>query len=194
MKTIKRKRTENKYGYIISLILGLIFLIIPIIYQINVSMPLIEIASMWGLMILFSCITGCFGVFTFWSSEYIDTISYTIYSFQVWDEKLNSYMTKYTYAGDDLMADFIGPYHLKDWIDSSNRVFDQMKNPDLTYDLFTSKDSAMKHLLSIIRSMKANKLAEQRILIKDGKAEITYSIEELENLLESKTININENI
>lgn len=136
----------------------------------------------FSVTLMLTLMFGGFMVTVFKSREKIKTISFEIYEFQLWNEHLLSYQTRYDYARTSLMANYYLTFRRPDSIDSPE--IETIKNnikSTLNYGIpgYETKEHCMYHLIEDIKEILKNRKINVDINIKDINFVETVNVDDM---------------
>jgi hypothetical protein len=186
----QEKKKKNKRSYV-----GWIFLFVFLAWNtLWISLWAHEGFSFdWAGSIIISLVTLTLGSL-FWMSsvdwDYIRTLEYIIFEFELWDKEKSEYVKRYDYGSRGIYANYFlnrqtgnsETYSTEDDILDRYNDTESFSKPSG----FTSKEEVMKSILDLIRSSIANKIEDQKIRIRNVSTSEVITVEELVKLVKGE--------
>jgi len=184
----KKKKNERSYA-------GWIFLFVFLAWNtLWISLWAHEGFSFdWAGSIIISSVTLILGSL-FWMSsvdwDYIRTLEYIIFEFELWDKEKSEYIKRYDYGSREIYANYFlnrqtgnsETYSTEEDILNRYNDTESFSKPSG----FTSKEEVMKSILDMIRSSIANKIEDQKIRIRNVSTSEVITVEELVKLVKGE--------
>jgi hypothetical protein len=122
--------------------------------------------------------------------DYIRTLEYIIFEFELWDKEKSEYVKRYDYGSRGIYANYFlnrqtgnsETYSTEDDILDRYNDTESFSKPSG----FTSKEEVMKSILDLIRSSIANKIEDQKIRIRNVSTSEVITVEELVKLVKGE--------
>jgi hypothetical protein len=186
----QEKKKKNKRSYV-----GWIFLFVFLAWNtLWISLWEHEGFSFdWAGAVLISLVTLTLGSL-FWMSsvdwDYIRTLEYIIFEFELWDKEKSEYVKRYDYGSRGIYANYFlnrqtgnsETYLTEEDILNRYNDTESFSKPSG----FTSKEEVMKSILDMIRSSIANKIEDQKIRIRNVSTSEVITVEELVKLVKGE--------
>lgn len=176
-KKIKKEETN---------IAGWIFLLLFIAWNsIWISIWVHEnFAFSWAGLAIISTITGVLGlaaVLTAWDIQYVRTLEFIIFEFEIWDKEQAQYVKAYDYGRKNLYTDYFLDFYTSTHESSTDEkdILSRYNDSSFSRYAYDSKEAVMRSILDEVKSMLENKMENEKIVIRNVSTAETISVEEL---------------
>lgn len=146
---------------------------------------------MWSFLLI---VFGWFSISVITESEIVETLRFTIYSYEKWNMKTSAYRTYYIVTPTHLKAKFIFHYHIRDYIDTMNEVdinkyIKKLINEEFNHWYgYESKDKAMEYIVEYVKTILQNRKTNANVDYKNIKFSENIDVKELIKTIESYPI------
>jgi hypothetical protein len=124
------------------------------------------------------------------SREWIRTIEYKIFEFELWDSNISDYLIKYDYGTKNLYGTYFLNFQISNTV--SERTEKDIQNKfngksSFSQHAYPNKEEVMNSILKIIKESITDKKISQDILIRNVSTSEVITVEELMKMVSNET-------
>jgi len=136
----------------------------------------------WVGVMIISVITGIFGYFFVLAAidrQYIKTLDFIIFEFEIWNKEKSEYVKVYDYGRTNLYAGYFLQYQTSLYTNSTTIEDIENRANSRSYLPLSSKQSVMEAILREVKDLMETEMEKQNVTVRNISTLETISVEDL---------------